>query len=105
MEKLSKKAHYCASCEFWEGERQAAPDMDNVIYHSFQRSLCRGGGKNGEKTTPLMRCISWRMWKKMAKKRQSVLVARTEEEDAIRQQEEEAQSLLKSLDDLDKSKV
>ncbi len=73
-EKINKKAHYCVTCDFWKGERLCDQNYEYVIYNTFQREMCRGGGKSGEKTTPLMRCPYWRIWKQAQKRRASVLI-------------------------------
>ena len=89
FEKIDTKAHNCCTCDFWEGERSVERTMHFVVYNTFQREMCRGGGKNGEKTTPMMRCKSWRMWKKARKNAQSVLM----------EEEDRGKGLLDQLDD------
>lgn len=95
-EKIDKKAHYCCTCDFWAGEREVDPSHNLVVYNTFQREMCRGGGKNGEKTTPLARCNYWRMWKKARKAKVSQLL---EEE-----QQRETTNLLDQLEQLNELK-
>ena len=82
-EKIDKKAHNCCTCDYWDGERSVEPMMKFVVYNTFQREMCRGGGMNGEKTTPMMRCKRWRMWKKVRRNAQSILLEEQQREESL----------------------
>jgi len=58
----------CASCERWQGPRQAGELPDTVgIAAETDTGLCIGGGWDGSERRARSACGHWRIWPELVK--------------------------------------
>jgi hypothetical protein len=58
----------CASCERWQGPRQAGELPDTVgIVSEMDTGLCIGGGWDGSERRARSACGHWRIWPALLK--------------------------------------